>query len=692
MDMDERTIEGGITVVSEAAPADTGDPPVRRVGLQHVAFFRAYLEGIDVTEAADRYLDFGKHHLKAKAAQRWILGRFLQAARRYVDTGDARIGDARVLRIPPSSMSAEEGDLSLEAFAAERDPDGVLSEDDLIELFRVEYAQAGGKEGESARRQLRNMRLRKRQFRVLECLQRIVVENPLPEHHVMGWLDPSAALKLTDAGVQTIGQLMGVIAARGYRWWTKVPGLGEMRAQRIVAWLGESQKSLKRELPKAALVPRRKWTHEIAATVPQRAGIAPLDAFIVPGELNGERGLMRAPADALLIDARNDMEAVQFWLSGFSNKVATTQRKYRVEAERLMLWAIVQKGKALSSLNLADAEEFINVFLPDPQPAERWVMHTNEARHSAGWRPFRGRLTLRSREMSLQIIKALFTRLYDAGYLKGSVFSLVKAKPFERKREDGTVERETKTRGLQIEHSLTAAQWDFLLDFAVTLPPAPDGSLSAGEERDVFLLMFAYGTGLRQQELAAASTSDVEESRAEDHAAAALELVVIGKGDVRRRVPLPAEVVERLSRYLASRGLPESPLDCPKGTPLIGKLGFNRQHTAGNLTGDHVAELLKRFFRRGALAAPDERTRATLLRASTHWMRHTFGSHALANGMEMDVARQSLGHASLDTTSVYSTVELERRHRQTRLFAERGFRRARDGDQREGDQSGRPED
>jgi site-specific recombinase XerD len=160
----------------------------------------------------------------------------------------------------------------------------------------------------------------------------------------------------------------------------------------------------------------------------------------------------------------------------------------------------------------------------------------------------------------------------------------------------------------------------------------------------------------------------------------AIELEVTGKGNVKRLVPLPVDVLKRLERYLVSRGLPPSPFDCPEGTPLIGKLGFNRDHTGGHLSGDHVEHCLKGLLRRAAAAAPDDRTWATLRRASTHWLRHTFGSHALANGIDVDVTRQSLGHASIDTTSIYSNVETARRHRQTQEFADRGFRRARKQD------------
>ena len=39
-------------------------------------------------------------------------------------------------------------------------------------------------------------------------------------------------------------------------------------------------------------------------------------------------------------------------------------------------------------------------------------------------------------------------------------------------------------------------------------------------------------------------------------------------------------------------------------------------------------------------------------KASTHWMRHSHASHAIAGGMPIEIAQQNLGHASLATTTV----------------------------------------
>jgi site-specific recombinase XerD len=73
---------------------------------------------------------------------------------------------------------------------------------------------------------------------------------------------------------------------------------------------------------------------------------------------------------------------------------------------------------------------------------------------------------------------------------------------------------------------------------------------------------------------------------------------------------------------------------------------------------------LKRLFARVArrlVGQGRRRDAETLLRASTHWLRHTFGSHSIAAGAALDVVQRNLGHASLATTTIYTNPEMRRR-------------------------------
>jgi site-specific recombinase XerD len=85
------------------------------------------------------------------------------------------------------------------------------------------------------------------------------------------------------------------------------------------------------------------------------------------------------------------------------------------------------------------------------------------------------------------------------------------------------------------------------------------------------------------------------------------------------------------------------------------------------LSAAGIYAVLKRFFRQAAKSA--EAVGLDALRfekASTHWMRHTFVRQALVDGVPIEVA----GHASIGTTSIYSTQELARK-----IKAVQGMRR-----------------
>jgi integrase len=83
-----------------------------------------------------------------------------------------------------------------------------------------------------------------------------------------------------------------------------------------------------------------------------------------------------------------------------------------------------------------------------------------------------------------------------------------------------------------------------------------------------------------------------------------------------------------------------------------------------------VYNQLKTFFGECAAVrmATDTKDAMRLAQASTHWLRHAHGTHAVAGGMPLDVVQQNLGHASLDTTTGYTTSEERRRMLEAQKF------------------------
>jgi site-specific recombinase XerD len=135
-------------------------------------------------------------------------------------------------------------------------------------------------------------------------------------------------------------------------------------------------------------------------------------------------------------------------------------------------------------------------------------------------------------------------------------------------------------------------------------------------------------------------------------------LKVLGKGQKWRVVPMPSSVMDALSKYLASRGLPEVPSECDPGTPLIAPLNHERRSALGHAM---LYKLLKSFFEEAAFELERRGHREDaerIAKASTHWLRHTRGSHS-AERMPLNLLQRLLGHASLTTTSIYTSVDEE---------------------------------
>lgn len=152
----------------------------------------------------------------------------------------------------------------------------------------------------------------------------------------------------------------------------------------------------------------------------------PIDALTIPPDLDGSDGKNRAKNGLAQIAASNDLDAIRAWLSRFVD-TKTTFDNYRKEAERLLLWSVLQMGKPLSSLTHEDVLVY-QYFLADPQPSARWTASggRKHPRNDARWRPFYGPLSVSSQRQAMVILNVMFAWLVQAGYLAGNPLSLAR--------------------------------------------------------------------------------------------------------------------------------------------------------------------------------------------------------------------------------------------------------------------------
>jgi integrase/recombinase XerD len=154
-------------------------------------------------------------------------------------------------------------------------------------------------------------------------------------------------------------------------------------------------------------------------------------------------------------------------------------------------------------------------------------------------------------------------------------------------------------------------------------------------QRDRAMLELLYGAGLRVSELVGL---DVDEVDLDERT-----VRCIGKGDKERIVPIGAAAVETVGRYLRE-GRREL-ASAARSTPAL-FLNAN----GGRLSRQSAWGAVKRY---AAMVDPEARV-------FPHALRHSFATHLMANGADVRVVQEALGHARLATTQVYTLVSRER--------------------------------
>jgi site-specific recombinase XerD len=332
---------------------------------------------------------------------------------------------------------------------------------------------------------------------------------------------------------------------------------------------------------------------------------------------------------------------VRSWLA---DRQGNTLRAYRREAERLILWAAIERKKPLSALTRDDLLDYKR-FLADPQPADRWCAPRHISRSNPAWRPFEGPLSPAAQDHAMTILAGLFEFLTSTGHLKANpAVRLPKSRRTQLRQQFGA-------------RLLTPAQWALLRD-------GLDASVPRQRRLGLILDLF-YSTGLRLSELAAARFEHLQPL--ED----GWLLGVIGKGGKFRQVPVPGALIDTARDLAAERGVPESAMaQAHLIGPVSGRLGRGEFDPLSGLSSESIAREIVAHAKARADALrtefPEDAKR--LADVSAHWLRHTHASHALEAGVDLPGVQANLGHASLATTSVYVTAEQKRRLRQMSAF------------------------
>lgn len=498
---------------------------------------------------------------------------------------------------------------------------------------------------------------------------------PSPADALAKWFRPRTVRALRAESVATLADLVDLVNRRGAAWWRSVPRIGVHRSAVVLRWLREHQEQLGEVV--AA-------THHVAAAPTLRVldpaastELVPLGQFYLPARLDGHDGINRAPAFCF-ISARDDLVAVDCYLARFEGQ-PHTQRAYRKELERFVLWSVHVAGKPLSSL-LVDECEAYKRFLAAPPEA---FCGAPAPRSSKLWRPFvlkkkdrepKNRdssrpprpLTPASQKFALTVLRAAFDYWVKVRYLGGNPWTAVK---------DPIVVQEVND--IQVDRALSLEGWSAVVG-TLTRRGQVDGNVQDRVALAAILLM--GDSGLRREEAARAMRLALRPSQ---HARGVWMLTVLGKRSKKRLVPVSPRAVAALQAHWGDLGLDfmdpgeDMPLFSPVVVPVTPAAaarhgsGMARPGYTANAIYALVKSALVRVRRELEAVDPDgEAARVTiedieqLASTSPHAFRHTFGSIAVDKDMPLNVVQEILGHEDSATTAIYVKA------REKRLAAE----------------------
>lgn len=581
-----------------------------QLGRHHFAHLRCVAEGVPILESAFRYLGI-EHGKQAQAAHRQAVDAVQAIARKQSKKTWRLIG----LTIRAGSHGTDQRP-TLQEFIEQSSLED-WSEEEALLLYEQAFPVD--------RKSLRNQRLRNLQHRLLTEIEASSAETPRPEDSVFAWFDEKTAAKLAGAGVQSLADLHQRIQTGG-RWYAAISAIGAGKAERIESHLAML-------LPQAQPVPQVLFNVPAASAAHQ--GVASQSPTVVDvAAYPKSESALPSPVPSALMTASSDLEAIEAWIGMRANSLQTA-KCYRREAHRLLLWLRYEAdGMPFGSMRIEDCRRY-QLFL-ESIPAH-WMSKRHLSPGTPGWAPFRGPLSLSSRKQALVIVSSMFAWLADGHYLPSNPWALMGRK---RARPENAVSSSSKAFAEETVR-------DFL-SFLERLPPSPSRS------RMRFILLFVESVGLRSSELLGAKLGDL---RCLDEG---WFLQVNGNGSKNRLVGIPKQAFECLNNYLSDRGLgaigPGADLE---EAPLLASTIDPMKFIGYQALYETVKIWVRRFVSQTQLSVHEQ---LHLSNASTHWLRHTFGTRAVARNVPLDVIQAQLGHASITTTAnIYGRAPMQRR-------------------------------
>ena len=149
--------------------------------------------------------------------------------------------------------------------------------------------------------------------------------------------------------------------------------------------------------------------------------------------------------------------------------------------------------------------------------------------------------------------------------------------------------------------------------------------------RDALILELLYTTGMRRAELLSLTLTAIDRNNR--------QLQVVGKRNKTRIIPLLPKVISQIDSYLAHRNKIEK-------AKYSKRLFVNRK--GEELNPSHIYKCVTTYLAKVS----------TKEKVSPHVLRHTFATHLLNRGADINSIKEILGHKSLSSTQIYAKVQI----------------------------------
>lgn len=388
---------------------------------------------------------------------------------------------------------------------------------------------------------------------------------------------------------------------------------------------------------------RRRFKRQ--AVVPTRPSTArESDDWLVATALAGvapswlqRRGRYGNPLpDTNTLGVDTDFQALELFLRDRASRSRHTLRAYIAEIGKLVEWCRDRNLGPLSDLTRADLLAY-----------REWLMNETATSNASSAQRVRS-ISDSARSRSLAVLASLYQYWSSTGYLVANPGIGLSA---AARRHAGFVPQRFLPPDI-------LAVCDALVD-------APDDDAGQALERlrrHAIWALYRYA-GVRLAELVWSVESGLP--RVEAESPEGWTLLVRGKGNKDRAIPLPSQCVKVLRKYRQARGLPDTPSAHEALALIHGMKG-------GSLRESGLYREVKTVFDTAAQqleAAGD--VRATIVQAfSPHWLRHAYArTLVVAHQVPLPAAQALLGHASVQTTAAYAKTDLS----QLRDFIDSSF-------------------